>query len=329
MMMRFGTAGSSPLTWGKHLCGLGDPPRGGLIPAHVGKTVATCARCAFCRAHPRSRGENFFPALMRAFTSGSSPLTWGKRATKPSKCWARGLIPAHVGKTPPRRTASRSTGAHPRSRGENPVSNANPVTFFGSSPLTWGKPPDPRIQLDAHGLIPAHVGKTVTALQAAVGATAHPRSRGENARSPTPTNNAKGSSPLTWGKRPRKSSARTPAGLIPAHVGKTSMMRVRKGTEPGSSPLTWGKRWPPRLRRGHLGLIPAHVGKTQASRAHEDRCAAHPRSRGENTSWEATAMAVSGSSPLTWGKRDRRLTRRIQAGLIPAHVGKTMRLAPV
>ncbi len=50
---------------------------------------------------------------------------------------------------------------------------------------------------------------------------------------------------------------------------------------------------------------------------------AHPRSRGENA-WKLKGKAiVSGSSPLTRGKRDSVAKRGSIRGLIPAHAGKT------
>ena len=51
--------GSSPLTRGKRL-GVGKRQRADrLIPAHAGKTLVQANPRASCRAHPRSRGENF------------------------------------------------------------------------------------------------------------------------------------------------------------------------------------------------------------------------------------------------------------------------------
>ena len=112
--------------------------------------------------------------------AGSSPLTRGK----PGACRARRspvrLIPAHAGKTPGSARCGAPHPAHPRSRGENPLMGPDPLTAFGSSPLTRGK------QLVAHHvhvrvrLIPAHAGKTRAAMTAPARRTAHPRSRGEN-----------------------------------------------------------------------------------------------------------------------------------------------------
>ena len=50
---------------------------------------------------------------------------------------------------------------------------------------------------------------------------AHPRSRGENAGGRVSRVGARGSSPLTRGKRRWPGLSRRGAGLIPAHAGKT------------------------------------------------------------------------------------------------------------
>ena len=71
----------------------------------------------------------------------------------------------------------------------------------------------------------------------------------------------------------------------------------------GSSPLTRGKLslWARGAER--LRLIPAHAGKTLDS-AHAGRSrGAHPRSRGENAEMRDANIRLSGSSPLTRGKR--------------------------
>ena len=153
-------AGSSPLTRGKPDALAKCGALRGLIPAHAGKTESQQHRRRRGRAHPRSRGENFMRARLVAWVRGSSPLTRGK----PELCkWKRDrlrLIPAHAGKTRVYPRRSHRERAHPRSRGENVVTQAYAVRNRGSSPLTRGK----HLCADAvawdQGLIPAHAGKT-------------------------------------------------------------------------------------------------------------------------------------------------------------------------
>ena len=91
--------GSSPLTRGKPDSPAAPPSRGGLIPAHAGKTTYRAGVQLTARAHPRSRGENRWCSLLVCSYSGSSPLTRGKPAGPPRPASKPGLIPAHAGKT--------------------------------------------------------------------------------------------------------------------------------------------------------------------------------------------------------------------------------------
>ena len=70
--------------------------------------------------------------------------------------------------------------AHPRSRGENLVSQTTPGTHGGSSPLTRGKRQRWNGPRGGIGLIPAHAGKTAPLRRVYCETEAHPRSRGEN-----------------------------------------------------------------------------------------------------------------------------------------------------
>ena len=91
----------------------------------------------------------------------------------------------------------------------------------------------------------------------------------------------------------------------------------------GSSPLTRGKL-ARQLREGMTArLIPAHAGKTVHSWGPSFRCAAHPRSRGENAQAQKRVIIKNGSSPLTRGKLILRVMTQSIRGLIPAHAGKT------
>ena len=172
----------------------------------------------------------------------------------------------------------------------------------GSSPLTRGKPHPTRNSRSTRRLIPAHAGKTLVRDPDEGETTAHPRSRGENAREVVQVCHARGSSPLTRGKPGEGWQPPRLEGLIPAHAGKTigkSCVIAPPQAHPrsrgenaevgpvmirdlGSSPLTRGKRTTRRRAPSTGGLIPAHAGKTghdQVSRVYKR---AHPRSRGEN-----------------------------------------------
>ena len=193
-------------------------------------------------------------------------------------------------------------------------------------------------------LIPAHAGKTGPLRGQRSGPRAHPRSRGENRSIRIPRAGRMGSSPLTRGKLTFQARRRRCQGLIPAHAGKTSpptapasgaLAHPRSRGEnacsahsfrnvSGSSPLTRGKRLGAHSHHDFPRLIPAHAGKTTASKLSSPPATAHPRSRGENEVGASRRDRSRGSSPLTRGKPFSALQPAIDAGLIPAHAGKTI-----
>ena len=196
--------------------------------------------------------------------AGSSPLTRGKLIVVWTPASSSGLIPAHAGKTPPRKRPLTSTWAHPRSRGENVLGTVTGTINGGSSPLTRGKPIEPLLPTIAQRLIPAHAGKTTPHSRRGPRCGAHPRSRGENRHTRPGLEDRVGSSPLTRGKRFGEEEIAGGEGLIPAHAGKTSRRSSTdrdNGAHPrsrgenagqsdphrvhgGSSPLTRGKHAP-------------------------------------------------------------------------------------
>ncbi|EFF79635.1 hypothetical protein HMPREF0970_01428 [Schaalia odontolytica F0309] len=99
----------------------------------------------------------------------------------------------------------------------------------------------------------------------------------------------------------------------------------------GSSPLTRGKPCELIDARAAVRLIPAHAGKTSTVITLTTWKRAHPRSRGENSESEKSTCPLSGSSPLTRGKRHLRELTVEGFRLIPAHAGKTRctRRAPI
>ena len=274
--------GSSPPARGKHLVERTPPYRQGLIPAHAEKTQPFDASSYQPRAHPRSRGENTAFRLPAASASGSSPLTRGKHIADCAKLHLNGLIPAHAGKTPRRGARRRYRGAHPRSRGKNYERRRSVRGRSGSSPLTREKLDPQSDQRDAHGLIPAHAGKTSSQSVGVLASPDHPRSRGENTSRMTPVRAFAGSSPLTRGKHVDCEQIPRLQGLIPAHAGKTVLLvggHSPAGAHPrsrgenrsggrrrrprwGSSPLTRGKHVEEHRDDIGVGLIPAHAGKT-------------------------------------------------------------------
>ena len=213
---------------------------------------------------------------------GSSPLTRGKPWALRARQNDPGLIPTHAGKTGVPSVLPKEEWAHPHSRGENASSWTRPPSRRGSSPLTRGKHENVNLHVLGGRLIPAHAGKTPFQALRTFTASAHPRSRGENACPCDRLGSLEGSSPLTRGKLRRVAGVETACRLIPAHAGKTppwlgvtswctahprsrgENFWLRRGAHPtcGSSPLTRGKLMKWRGYQSAYRLIPAHAGKT-------------------------------------------------------------------
>ena len=339
-------AGSSPLTRGKLIQVRVGHLAVRLIPAHAGKTTQRAAASSSSTAHPRSRGENACWVRGGGAWGGSSPLTRGKQrpGKRPSVTWR--LIPAHAGKTAGECPHEACQRAHPRSRGENIPPSKLMSWRTGSSPLTRGKPCSPPPLSRSTRLIPAHAGKTDSQDPSTRAAWAHPRSRGENEVIKVHRSSFHGSSPLTRGKPGAFFNSEALRRLIPAHAGKTlsaccltPMTRAHPrsrgenlhhakeaSVKTGSSPLTRGKRSVIVPVNITARLIPAHAGKTRERFEPGSVDAAHPRSRGENSSPSRRTKVISGSSPLTRGKRPDADGGGGAERLIPAHAGKTKRL---
>ena len=295
--------GSSPRMRGKRVHPAKKSEALGLIPAHAGKTSGFIFWNSVDRAHPRACGENQASSGARRPGRGSSPRMRGKRPVDSHHDIARGLIPAHAGKTEHPPSAHPAVWAHPRACGENAPLTGAQSPFAGSSPRMRGKLGDGQACDHASGLIPAHAGKTNTSSSSKLLSWAHPRACGENVSIHLTKRLFVGSSPRMRGKPARAPRSLISSGLIPAHAGKTvsSSARLSRrrahpracGENPnflaievkseGSSPRMRGKRFH-RLGRG-LGrrLIPAHAGKTSAKQPSTGPSRAHPRACGENT----------------------------------------------
>ena len=198
------------------------------------------------------------------------------------------------------------------------------ASIAGSSPLTRGKLPNLTIPSLTNRLIPAHAGKTPGRLGGPWSVRAHPRSRGENPPMLFDGLKSLGSSPLTRGKRPGLAWAGLGWGLIPAHAGKTGKLDDTKHALT-AHPRSRGENGQPIVDLIiNVGSSPLTRGKPRGQRQSTGGAWAHPRSRGENRWAVDTLGPTGGSSPLTRGKPQTGDQDDDQAGLIPAHAGKTV-----
>ena len=234
-------------------------------------------------AHPRSRGEHNTSSESLEHWEGSSPLARGTLFLRRGRPETSGLIPARAGNTAQGIQRRPHRRAHPRSRGEHPALSTRVAGVAGSSPLARGTRLVGEPLPGGHGLIPARAGNTRAALMFECGSRAHPRSRGEHARSTVRVAGVAGSSPLARGTQVvGRRSTRRP-GLIPARAGNTETRRplmLGAGAHPrsrgehelldehdnpvvGSSPLARGTQNVARQLEALEGLIPARAGNTR------------------------------------------------------------------
>ena len=214
-------SGSSPLAREKLLNAYYDGHRVGSSPLARGKPPLPLLPLLLPRLIPARAGKTFVLGGWAMETRGSSPLARGKPGAVAARARVAGLIPARAGKTKGGAMHRPKGAAHPRSRGENPLSRAASAAEDGSSPLARGKHRRPARQPRPPGLIPARAGKTCFQRQKSSCRRAHPRSRGENSAAGRPIRTSWGSSPLTRGKRSRRDAGALHRRLIPAHAGKT------------------------------------------------------------------------------------------------------------
>ena len=225
----------------------------------------------------------------------------------------------------PNRTATSSSRAHPRSRGEHNIYVANIIKQLGSSPLARGTLLLNRLGISVQGLIPARAGNTPPPVP-----------------SLTPYG---GSSPLARGTPRHLHRDCRPNGLIPARAGNTWSVRsgvccIRAHPRSrgehhriarciclwtGSSPLARGTLVRISESAPMSGLIPARAGNTKPGRLRRASCRAHPRSRGEHITCAEYEDLAMGSSPLARGTHESSWIFPHRMGLIPARAGNTLR----
>ena len=214
---------------------------------------------------------------------------------------------------------------------------------MGSSPRTWGRRlPELRAVLDWR-FIPTHVGQTDPRRDCRGEDAVHPHARGADPGGLSEIVRRYGSSPRTWGRL----AAGGPAGLrgrfIPTHVGQTQVVQFRGGQTPvhphargadefelrfrvlpaGSSPRTWGRLHAGSLCRSHSRFIPTHVGQTSCLCRLPPAASVHPHARGADVNPVRRFGPGGGSSPRTWGRRDRAAKSPSACRFIPTHVGQT------
>ena len=193
------------------------------------------------------------------------------------------------------------------------------------------------------GITPAHAGKRFGPQTSSCQYRDHPRTCGEKPTSHSRILRLMGSPPHMRGKGGRHPGVLRLGGITPAHAGKRTGERIQVSIS-RDHPRTCGEKLfvpivspspvgsPPHMRGKvrmklfpweKFGITPAHAGKRQLLppliRLRRD----HPRTCGEKNIWISLCSSFSGSPPHMRGKDHRHLLHAGQAGITPAHAGKS------
>ena len=220
--------GSSPRARGAQNTSPYTLPEHGIIPACAGSTRVALPLGVGHEDHPRVRGEHRETVRRSILDTGSSPRARGALILNDPIPGSLGIIPACAGSTTDRGGQRRSSGDHPRVRGEHVCQVSSIDARVGSSPRARGAPVAPSPPLAVDGIIPACAGSTGFAACAPGGAGDHPRVRGEHRASDPRRLAVYGSSPRARGAHPGPDQRTLEQGIIPACAGSTC-------TAPGSS----------------------------------------------------------------------------------------------
>ncbi len=215
---------------------------------------------------------------MRAW--GPSPRARGAHRRGAGRRACRGTIPAGAGSTAQTEARRRSTGDHPRGRGEHQAGPDAVASLTGPSPRARGAQsligtPPPK-----QGTIPAGAGSTPPRPGRRPPRRDHPRGRGEHERGRMCPSQGPGPSPRARGAHFGECAVRPERGTIPAGAGSTSRRRT-------ATSWTWDH---PRGRGEHLKSAKANYPDTGPS----------PRARGARVG-SAVRPAVAGTIPAGAG----------------------------
>ena len=172
------TCGEKSLMRSLHTGRLGSPPhmRGkvghclasnsilGITPAHAGKSILFLVESMDFWDHPRTCGEKDHTYQQGLERMGSPPHMRGKGMQITGRATKTGITPAHAGKRYARIGSAFTFRDHPRTCGEKKRVKASICNDEGSPPHMRGKAECLTCCRFAHGITPAHAGKSADGL---------------------------------------------------------------------------------------------------------------------------------------------------------------------
>ena len=174
------------------------------------------------------RGEDRALLASGGNVTGSPPHARGRRDKALRQLVVIGITPACAGKTRRAISTKALPRDHPRMRGEDRQAGADKCNELGSPPHARGRHTIPVRALEYTRITPACAGKTLVFGASHSRGPDHPRMRGEDVRSVTPSSMRGGSPPHARGRPQFPKYGEFTGRITPACAGKT---RLTVGSE--------------------------------------------------------------------------------------------------
>ena len=181
------------------------------------------------KKHPHARGEDNFTSLIPKRILETSPRPWGRRHLLFMQVNEYRNIPTPVGKTVCKALTAFLFWKHPHARGEDFDYACFLRVNRETSPRPWGRHRQVAKVSSYARNIPTPVGKTATDRKTEDFFKKHPHARGEDRSVTTRARCITETSPRPWGRQQRLRCLDPFSGNIPTPVGKTILLRRKRG----------------------------------------------------------------------------------------------------
>ena len=168
------------------------------------------------------------------------------------------ITPAPAGKTNRLRCLVIPSWDHPRTCGENETARALERLSLGSPPHLRGKHKFYHYMGGRARITPAPAGKTASEIKTCTCGKDHPRTCGENEKSPVTSKTITGSPPHLRGKPDKKTLASNNSRITPAPAGKTHQKQSHYLVF-GDHPRTCGENMPCSFASNTTSGSPPHL----------------------------------------------------------------------
>ena len=211
--------GSSPRTWGTPLItdDYGELTR--FIPTYMGNARPSPQSAWSPSVHPHVHGERNKYLPRRRCRDGSSPRTWGTLGIDTSYYFPLRFIPTYMGNATIGNIAWMIYSVHPHVHGERHKTYMFNQHYLGSSPRTWGTPPQYHRNRPQFRFIPTYMGNAWDYISTPAKQPVHPHVHGERINRLLIPQSIVGSSPRTWGTQHPDCDSQPACRFIPTYMG--------------------------------------------------------------------------------------------------------------